>query len=433
VGVFGDKLRKQRELRGISLDAISTTTKISPRMLRAIEDEHFDQLPGGVFNKGFVRAYARQVGLDAEEAVSDYLTALRESQIQAQTILPSFRAPGAKSPRNEPDPRNPDRNDNVSINVNHNHNVRGNGDHPGQGNPLPHSNSITDLPAESAGVDRRLEVRRREARRGEDREAHPNEAAIREARASEAHPDETLAHAPSPAPLSFLQLDYSHPSPQAATQESLDPNTAAPPAANDPSRHVPWGKLAAALLLITLTLALWTLYRRNRPAAASLATASSLPNAVPPVPVAALASAEPALAKSPSATHSSAPTASANHPAVNPDPDVNPPVSKPNTHVTVAKPPASFTLLIRADQTSWVSITADGQPMARETLIAPAHTSVRAIHEIIVRAGNAAGISFLLNGKEIPVGGNPGEVRSYTFDATGLQSSSSVPPASTTR
>ena len=54
MGAFGEKLRKQREQRGIELDAISNTTKISTRMLRAIEEEHFDQLPGGVFNKGFV-------------------------------------------------------------------------------------------------------------------------------------------------------------------------------------------------------------------------------------------------------------------------------------------------------------------------------------------------------------------------------------------
>src|SRR5580658_4116214 len=96
VGAFGEKLRKQREQRGIELDAISNTTKISTRMLRALEDERFDQLPGGVFNKGFVRAYARLVGLDEEEAIADYLAALRESQIQAQSILPDFRSPAGK-------------------------------------------------------------------------------------------------------------------------------------------------------------------------------------------------------------------------------------------------------------------------------------------------------------------------------------------------
>src|ERR1700685_1497391 len=96
VGVFGEKLRKQREQRGLELDAISNTTKISTRMLRALEDEHFDQLPGGVFNKGFVRAYARQVGLDEDEAVADYLAALREGQIHA--IQPDFRQPPSPTP-----------------------------------------------------------------------------------------------------------------------------------------------------------------------------------------------------------------------------------------------------------------------------------------------------------------------------------------------
>src|ERR1700739_2996420 len=75
VGAFGEKLRRQREQRGLALEAISSTTKISTRMLRALEDEHFDQLPGGIFNKGFVRAYARHLGLDEDQTVSDYLAA----------------------------------------------------------------------------------------------------------------------------------------------------------------------------------------------------------------------------------------------------------------------------------------------------------------------------------------------------------------------
>jgi hypothetical protein len=108
-------------------------------------------------------------------------------------------------------------------------------------------------------------------------------------------------------------------------------------------------------------------------------------------------------------------------------------VAKPHPRETAAKPPLTFTLLIRADQTSWVLITADGQIVAQETLIAPANTSVRASREIIVRVGNAAGISFLLNGKEIPTQGNPGEVRTFTFDATGMRASAAVPSPNTTR
>jgi hypothetical protein len=88
----------------------------------------------------------------------------------------------------------------------------------------------------------------------------------------------------------------------------------------------------------------------------------------------------------------------------------------------VAKPPSSFTLQIRADETTWVSLIADGKPVvSNETLIAPAHTSVRATHEIVVKTGNAAGLSFLLDGKTIPAQGNEGEARTFVFDATGLQ------------
>ena len=72
---FGEKLRRQRELRGISLDQIATATKISTRMLKAIEDEKFDLLPGGIFNKGFIRAYAKFLGLDEEQTVADYVAA----------------------------------------------------------------------------------------------------------------------------------------------------------------------------------------------------------------------------------------------------------------------------------------------------------------------------------------------------------------------
>ncbi len=72
MGGFGDNLRQQREGRGISLEDISASTKISVRLLRAIENEEFDRLPGGVFNVNFVRQYARSVGLDEEKIAADY-------------------------------------------------------------------------------------------------------------------------------------------------------------------------------------------------------------------------------------------------------------------------------------------------------------------------------------------------------------------------
>jgi cytoskeleton protein RodZ len=72
---FGAQLRQERERQGVSLEDISLSTKIGTRMLRALEEEHFDQLPGGIFNKGFIRAYARCLGMDEDQAVADYLTA----------------------------------------------------------------------------------------------------------------------------------------------------------------------------------------------------------------------------------------------------------------------------------------------------------------------------------------------------------------------
>ena len=72
---FGAQLKREREQRKISLDDISVSTKIGTRFLRAIEENQFDQLPGGIFNKGFIRAYARHLGLNEEQAVADYLEA----------------------------------------------------------------------------------------------------------------------------------------------------------------------------------------------------------------------------------------------------------------------------------------------------------------------------------------------------------------------
>ncbi len=86
MGSFGDKLRRERELRGVALDDIAGATKIGTRMLRALEEEHFEILPGGIFNKGFVRAYAKYLGLNEDEAVADYLTAAGDSSLDPRVI-----------------------------------------------------------------------------------------------------------------------------------------------------------------------------------------------------------------------------------------------------------------------------------------------------------------------------------------------------------
>lgn len=75
---FGTWLRRQRELREISLREIADVTKISIRYLEALEQDRFDVLPAPVFAKGFLREYARYVGVDPDEVVNSYLTAQEE-------------------------------------------------------------------------------------------------------------------------------------------------------------------------------------------------------------------------------------------------------------------------------------------------------------------------------------------------------------------
>jgi len=60
---FGEHLRREREMRGVSLEEIAGATRISTRFLDALEKEAWDRLPGGVFNRGFVRTVARFLGL----------------------------------------------------------------------------------------------------------------------------------------------------------------------------------------------------------------------------------------------------------------------------------------------------------------------------------------------------------------------------------
>lgn len=69
---LGEELKRERELREISLREISESTKISIRILEAIERNNFRALPGGIFNRNFLRAYADFIGIDSENVVRKY-------------------------------------------------------------------------------------------------------------------------------------------------------------------------------------------------------------------------------------------------------------------------------------------------------------------------------------------------------------------------
>jgi cytoskeletal protein RodZ len=75
---FGVGLKRARETQGVSLRQIATTTKISMSTLEALERADFSRLPGGIFGRSFVRAYAIEVGLDPDRTVEDFLVAYDE-------------------------------------------------------------------------------------------------------------------------------------------------------------------------------------------------------------------------------------------------------------------------------------------------------------------------------------------------------------------
>lgn len=79
---IGTFLRRERELRGISLEEVADTTRIPLRALAQLEDGRFETLPGEVFVKGFLRAYARAVGVRADEVLARYGNEIRARDVE---------------------------------------------------------------------------------------------------------------------------------------------------------------------------------------------------------------------------------------------------------------------------------------------------------------------------------------------------------------
>jgi len=69
---FGRYLKQQRELRGLSIEAVAQSTKIPPTLIGALEEGHAERLPERVFMLNYIRSYAAAVGLSADEAVARY-------------------------------------------------------------------------------------------------------------------------------------------------------------------------------------------------------------------------------------------------------------------------------------------------------------------------------------------------------------------------
>jgi Helix-turn-helix domain len=81
----GTILRRARNRREVELSEVEAATRIRLRYLRAIEDEEWDVLPGGVYTRGFIRTYASFLGLDGERLVEDYRAGVEPWQRSAET------------------------------------------------------------------------------------------------------------------------------------------------------------------------------------------------------------------------------------------------------------------------------------------------------------------------------------------------------------
>lgn len=86
-GSFGEILKREREMREVTLNEVAVATRIAPRFLEAFEREEWEKLPGGAFNRGFVRAIARYLGLNEENLLSEYDLAYGEQRLPAPALV----------------------------------------------------------------------------------------------------------------------------------------------------------------------------------------------------------------------------------------------------------------------------------------------------------------------------------------------------------
>lgn len=82
----GEYLKRQREMRGVSLDDISKVTKINIKLLNALERDEHENLPHPTFIKGFIRAYCKYAGIDADDAVLHYEEFLNKKAEEVKAV-----------------------------------------------------------------------------------------------------------------------------------------------------------------------------------------------------------------------------------------------------------------------------------------------------------------------------------------------------------
>jgi cytoskeleton protein RodZ len=103
LAAFGEELRRERELRGVAFETICQVTKVPAKHIRALESGAIQDLPGGVFRRGFVRSYLGALGLEQETWMRRFEETCKESGVSdpAETEWVTF----AENVRNSRSPR----------------------------------------------------------------------------------------------------------------------------------------------------------------------------------------------------------------------------------------------------------------------------------------------------------------------------------------
>ncbi|MEO5860060.1 MAG: helix-turn-helix domain-containing protein [Pyrinomonadaceae bacterium] len=88
---LGENLRAAREQRGVSISEVAEQTRIAPMYIECIENDNYKPLPGGIFNKGFVKSYARFIGYDEQQALQEYNQIVSQAEGTEDDHLRSYR------------------------------------------------------------------------------------------------------------------------------------------------------------------------------------------------------------------------------------------------------------------------------------------------------------------------------------------------------
>lgn len=90
---IGAYLRRERELRHVSLEELVQITRVPLRMLQHIEEDRFDELPGEVFARGFLRSYARALNLDCEQVLARFAEGRKVEEPAPPPLLAAVQTP----------------------------------------------------------------------------------------------------------------------------------------------------------------------------------------------------------------------------------------------------------------------------------------------------------------------------------------------------